>query len=76
MGLPAEKIIIEAMQLPAPLRALIAKQLIESLDFKEPEPLSPLWKKEVAKRCREIDEGLVQLIPADTVISRAYAALE
>ena len=76
MGLPAEKIIIEAMQLPAPMRALIAEQLIESLDFKEPEPLSPLWQKEVAKRCREIDEGLVQLIPADTVILRAYAALE
>jgi len=32
MGLPAKKIITEALQLPTPLRALVAERLIESLD--------------------------------------------
>ena len=35
MGLPAEKIIAEALQLPTHLRALVAERLIESLDLEE-----------------------------------------
>ena len=76
MGLPAEKIIAEALQLPVTLRALVAERLIESLDLAETGELSPEWRDEVAKRCREIDEQLVELVPADIVMARAYAALQ
>jgi hypothetical protein len=37
MGIPAEKIISEALQLPSTLRALVAERLIESLDFTDTE---------------------------------------
>jgi hypothetical protein len=76
MGLPAEKIIAEALQLPATLRALVAERLIESLDLGETEGLSPEWREEVARRCREIDEQLVELSSAESVLARAYAALQ
>lgn len=76
MGLPAEKIITEALQLPVTLRALVAERLIESLDQNESGELSPEWRDEVAKRCREIDEQLVKLATAETVMARAHAALQ
>ncbi len=76
MGLPAEKIIAEALQLPSQLRALVAERLIESLDLEESGEVSPEWREEIARRCREIDEGLVELIPAETVLAQAYSAIK
>lgn len=76
MGLPAEKIISEALELPRNVRAIVAERLIESLEFDEPIDLSPEWREEILKRCREIDEGTVELADADKVFSRLYAALD
>ena len=59
MGLPAEKIITEALQLPTTLRALVAERLIESLDLDESGDISPQWREEIARRCHEIDSQLV-----------------
>jgi putative addiction module component (TIGR02574 family) len=76
MGLPAEKILAEALQLSTPLRALVAERLIESLDLEESGEITLEWREEIVRRCREIDEGMVELIPAETVMARAYAALK
>ena len=76
MGLPAEKIITEALQLPTTLRALVAERLIESLDLDESGGISPQWREEIARRCHEIDMQSVELIPAETVMARAYATLK
>jgi hypothetical protein len=76
MGLPAEKIIAEALQLPATLRALVAERLIESLDLNETGEISPEWREETARRCREIDEQLIELVPAERALARAHAALK
>ena len=58
MGLPAEKIIAEALQLPSTLRALVAERLIESLDIEESGEVTPEWREEIVRRCREIDEKI------------------
>ncbi len=76
MGIPAEKIISEALQLPLKLRALVAERLIESLDQTEAEELSPEWHIEIIQRCREIDHNTVELIPARTVFDRAQTSLK
>jgi hypothetical protein len=76
MGLPAEKIIAEALQLSTPLRALVAERLIESLDLEESGEVTPEWREEIARRCREIDDELVELLPAETALARAYSALK
>ncbi len=76
MGLPAEKIIAEALRLPAALRALVAERLIESLDLNGTGEVSAEWRDEVIRRCREIDEQMVKLIPSEEVMARAYAVLK
>jgi len=76
MGLSAETIITEALELPSTTRAMVAERLIESLDLDESMELSPEWRDEISRRCREIDEGTAQLIPAETVFKRLYAALQ
>jgi hypothetical protein len=37
--------------------------------------LSPSWRKEIRKRCQEMDQGLVELRSAEDVFEKAYAAL-
>ena len=70
-----DKIMSEAMDLPAPLRAFLAAKLIESLDANGAQELSDEWKEEIRGRCREIDEGTVRLVDAEEAIAKAYARL-
>jgi putative addiction module component (TIGR02574 family) len=70
-----DKIMSEAMDLPAPLRAFLAAKLIESLDVDGARELSNEWKQEIRRRCREIDEGTVHLVDAEEAFSKAYARL-
>jgi putative addiction module component (TIGR02574 family) len=71
-----ENIIHNALQLPPDIRAFIAEKLLESLDYEEPFELSQEWKAEIERRCQDIDNGTVQLIPGDQVIKEAIARLE
>lgn len=72
----AENIIHNALLLPRDIRALIAEKLLESFDYEEPFELSREWKEEIERRCQEIDNGTVQLIPGDQVLKEAIARLE
>ncbi len=47
-----------------------AEVLLESLDFEEDFPISDEWLEEINKRCQEIDEGKVELIPGDEGLAR------
>jgi len=71
MSPKTENIIKEALQLPREARALIAEELLESLDCDEPFEVSEQWSREIARRCREIDGGAVDLIPGDEVLREA-----
>jgi len=70
-----ESIVKEALQLPREARALLAEKLLESLDLDEPFEVSAEWREEIARRCREIDEGVVDLIPGDQVLKEAAEGL-
>jgi len=70
-----DKIIAEALGLPAPLRAFIAAKLLESLDVDGDQELSAEWKEEIRKRSQEIDEGAVRLVEADEAFAKAYSKL-
>lgn len=65
----------EALQLPREARAFLAEKLLESLDMDEPFPLSPEWQEEISRRCKELDEGKVTLIPAEDVLREARERL-
>jgi putative addiction module component (TIGR02574 family) len=75
MSPKTESILKEAMELPREARALLAERLLESLDFEEPFEISEEWKQEIVRRCREIEEGTVELIPAEAVLEEAAKRL-
>lgn len=68
MSPQTENILKEALQLPREARALIAEKLLESLDLDDPFELTDGWPEEIARRCRELDQGAVDLVPADQVL--------
>ncbi len=65
----------EAMGLSPALRAFVAEKLIESLDAPDAPALSAKWKKEVRRRCAELDNGTLELHDAAVVFARAHASL-
>ena len=65
-----EDIAEKALKLPANARASLAEILLESLDHEENFLISEEWMNEIQKRCREIDEGKVQLIPAEDALAQ------
>lgn len=75
MSMTADKIVSEALSLSPQTRAFVAERLIESLDAIPGSDLSPAWREEIRKRCREVDEGAVELRDAADVFAKAYAAL-
>ena len=75
MSTTAEKLITDALELPAFMRAFVAEKLLESLDTNETEELSKQWKKTIKRRCQEIDESRAKLIDAEEAFEKAYAAL-
>ncbi len=75
MNITAEQLVSKALDMPVPIRAFVAERIIESLDVDGEANLSPEWKTEIEKRCREVDGGTVDLIAADEIFKKAYARL-
>ena len=65
----ASEIIQAAMALPPEARAQIAEQLLASLDPAQAE-VDAAGEVEVERRIREVEEGRVQLVPHDQVMSQ------
>ena len=70
MAQKIKDIVDNVLALPANSRAYIAEVLLESLDFEEDFPISDEWIKEIEKRCRDIDEGKVELVSGDKGLSQ------
>ncbi|MBI2838395.1 MAG: addiction module protein [Acidobacteria bacterium] len=75
MNMRVEEIVLQALELPPPARALLVERLIESLDCM-PGELTPQWKDEIRRRCRELDQSIVELRSAEDVFAEAYRTLE
>lgn len=75
MKITIDTIIAEVLSLSPQARAFVAEKLIESLDTEPEVTLSSAWQDEIRKRCREIEEGTVELHDAEDVFARGYAAL-
>lgn len=66
---------MEVLELPSTVRAFVAEKFIESLNAAPADSLSPEWKAEVQRRCREMDENLMALRDAEPVFKTAFASL-
>ena len=71
MSVQAEELSEQLLALPRDDRAQLARRLIASLETEtEPsEKVEAAWREEIARRTRELDEDLVETIPADQVLA-------
>lgn len=64
------------LHLPVEERARLAQKLLLSLEDLPPAELDNLWLDEAERRAGDIDDGKVQLVPADEVARKARALLK
>lgn len=58
----ANKVLEEALALPADERARVAARLIDSLDPADEPDVDAAWRGEVTRRVRELDDGTVETV--------------
>jgi putative addiction module component (TIGR02574 family) len=57
----------KALSLPPQERAQLAEQLLSSLDNLSETEIERLWFQEATHRATELDQGLIERIPAEIV---------
>jgi putative addiction module component (TIGR02574 family) len=70
MSTNAEKILQEAMRLPAQDRAEVLERLLATFQEPPDPELDRLWAREVEDRLEAYDRGEVGSVPADEVFAR------
>ena len=65
----------QALKLSEEERAALAKKLLLSIDTPSQDEIENDWLAEACRRAKELDEGLVQPIPAEEVRRKAEALL-
>jgi len=61
----------EALKLSPELRALLARELLASLDEMTDTEIEQLWIDEAVRRDDDLNLGAAQAFPADDVLTRA-----
>jgi putative addiction module component (TIGR02574 family) len=62
-----DEVLQSARSLPNSERANLIDELIETLEPEDAAPIEDAWISEIARRSRELDDGLVQPIPWEEV---------
>lgn len=75
MSTAAKEIVEAALKLDPQVRAEIAQDILESLADSSYGELSPAWEQELDRRVKEIEEGRVEMIPAEQVFAEIEASL-
>jgi len=65
----------EVLDLPEEDRAELAQKLLLSLDSPSEGEIEEDWLVESLRRARELDEGIIQPVPAEEVRRKAQALL-
>lgn len=76
MSTATDKVIEEALELPAEARIDLVDRILASLNLPTRPEIDRLWAEEAERRVAEIDRGDVELIPGEQVfdgIRRKYA---
>jgi len=70
MTLEVENVAKKALNLSPSARAYLAKILLESIDYEEDFTISKEWIDEIHRRCKELDDGEVELIDGEEALGR------
>ena len=70
MPTAADKIIDEALDLPADARISLVDRILASLNLPTRPDIDRLWTEEAERRVSQIDRGEVDLIPGEKVFDK------
>ena len=76
MPTAADRVVDEALDLPADARIGLVDRILESLNLPTRPDIDKMWTEEVERRVAQIDRGEVELVPGEEVfakIRRKYA---
>ena len=76
MPTAADRVVDEALELPADARIGLVDRILASLNLPTQPEIDRLWAEEAERRIEEIDRGAVELVPGEEVfgkIRRKYA---
>jgi putative addiction module component (TIGR02574 family) len=65
-----DKVIEEALSLPADARLNLIEKLLLSLNLPIDEEIDRMWAEEAEHRISQIEEGKVKLVPGDEVFKK------
>ena len=68
-----DRVVEEALSLPADVRLSLVEKLLTSLNLPIDEQIDQLWAEEAERRVSQIEEGKTKLVPGEEVFSRIRA---
>jgi len=73
MGTAVDKILKEALSLPADERASLVERLLQSLNLPTEAEVTRLWAEEAERRVAQLEAGEVELILGEQVFAKIRA---
>lgn len=73
MATPTDRVVEEALSLPADERLSLVEKLLVSLNLPVDEAIDRLWAEEAERRISRLDAGEAKLIPGDEVFAKIRA---
>jgi putative addiction module component (TIGR02574 family) len=73
MATTNDRVIEEALSLPADVRLNLVEKLLTSLNLPIDGEIDRLWAEEAERRVSQIEEGKTKLVPGDEVFTRIRA---
>ena len=70
MPTATDRVVDEALELPADARIGLVDRILASLNLPTQPEIDRLWAEEAERRVAEIDEGKVELVPGEEVFSK------
>ena len=68
-----DRVIEEALSLPADVRISLVDKLLKSLNLPVDEEIDRLWAEEAEHRVSQIEEGKAKLVPGEEVFAKIRA---
>lgn len=73
MATTNDRVIEEALSLPADIRLSLVEKLLTSLNLPIDEEIDRLWAEEAERRVSQIEEGKIKMIPGEEVFAKIRA---
>jgi len=73
MATTNDRVVEEALSLPADVRLSLVEKLLTSLNLPIDEEIGRLWAEEAERRVSQIEEGKIKLVPGEEVFARIRA---